>query len=73
MVADVGVSRYPGGGEQPERLRRLEQVWVLYNETWGSLLPHPGPLWCRFYYWAIFCYLGSAYKDAGTMPAWKKP
>ena len=44
MVADVGVSRYPGGGEQPERLRRLEQVWVLYNETWGSLLPHPGPL-----------------------------
>ena len=47
MVADVGVSRYPGGGEQPERLRqpeRLEQIWAFHNETWGSLLPHPGPL-----------------------------
>lgn len=26
MVADVGVSRYPGGGEQLERLRQPERL-----------------------------------------------
>ena len=79
MVADVGVSRYPNGGErlqrlgQPERLRRCERFEDSITKHGEVSFPTQVRYDVVFIIGPFIIIKALIKKGAGIVPAWKKP